>query len=72
MRQIHNDKVVTFHSAPPLFVMNKIYYLTKVPHTRTPFIGEVIFDLLNIDNRSRLSLSETQIMALLSASSSSA
>ena len=70
--QINPDKAIALHSAPHKFIMNEITYLLKVPQTHTPYIGEIIFDLTDIDDRSILSLSETQIMAQLTVSSSCA
>ena len=70
--QIQTDKIIAFHAAPHHFILNKINYLIKVPQTHTPFIGEVVFDLVDIEERSILSLSEIQLMPLLTVSSSCA
>lgn len=69
--QIDKNKLVAFHASPQSFELNNIKYLAKVPQTHTPFTGEVVFDLNDIDDRSLLSISESEIKDLLTISSSS-
>jgi hypothetical protein len=69
--QLDNNKLAAFQAAPLSFKLNNTNYLVKVPQTHTPYIGEVVFDLQDIEDKSLLSLSESDIKALLTVSPSS-
>jgi len=69
--QLDNNKLAAFHGAPFSFELNKINYLVKVPQIHTPYSGEVVFDLQDIEDKSLLSLSKPDIKAFLTVSPSS-
>lgn len=69
--QIKPDKVAAFTLAPKSFVHNNIKYSARVPQTPSAFVGEIIFDFHDIDDKSLLSVDESHLKALLTVSPAS-